>query len=328
MLSGRLDYTGERPSLLPTRWTKPMPERSPPGGARPDPGAHRARRRPGLPDPAARALPACACAGRGRPLPRDRGGRRARPSWPRRRSSPGRSTPCSALLGRQGPWSDLPLIVFTRGERQPSEDVLEALGPLGNITILERPVRIEHAGQRRQGGPARPAAAVRGARPAAAARPRPTAARTSSWPCSATSCATRWPPSATPSGCSTRSARRTSRAVRQREVIERQTRHLVRMVDDLLDVSRVTLRQDHPEAPAGRPRGRRRALPARARAAPPRREPRARRITVRDRAGLRRGRPGAARAGGLQPAPERHQVHAARRDDLGLGRAARGTARR
>src|SRR5689334_19981156 len=44
-------------------------------------------------------------------------------------------------LSRQGPWSDLPLIVFTRGQRS-SVSVLETLGPLGNATILERPVRV------------------------------------------------------------------------------------------------------------------------------------------------------------------------------------------
>src|SRR5262245_27427032 len=37
------------------------------------------------------------------------------------------------LLGRQEPWSDLPLIVFTRGG-EASEVVLAALGPLTNAT--------------------------------------------------------------------------------------------------------------------------------------------------------------------------------------------------
>ena len=63
-------------------------------------------------------------------------------------------------------------------------------------------------------------------------------------------------------------------AVRQREVIERQTRHLVRMVDDLLDVSRVTLGKiilKRQPVDLGRDR---RALPARPRARRARREPR------------------------------------------------------
>ena len=43
-------------------------------------------------------------------------------------------------VARQPPWSDLPLIVFTRGES--SEQILEVLVPLGNATLLERPVRL------------------------------------------------------------------------------------------------------------------------------------------------------------------------------------------
>ena len=152
-----------------------------------------------------------------------------------------RPRPARAALGRQGPWSDLPLIVFTRGRAAAERGRPRGSRPAGQRHPPRAAGALEHTGQRRQGGAARPAAPVRGARPAAAARPRPTAARTSSWPCSATSCATRWRRSATPSGCSTRSARRTSRAVRQREIIERQTHHLARLVDDLLDVSRVTL---------------------------------------------------------------------------------------
>lgn len=46
------------------------------------------------------------------------------------------------VLGRQEPWSDLPLIVFSRGGGTAAE-VLEALGPLSNATILERPVRFD-----------------------------------------------------------------------------------------------------------------------------------------------------------------------------------------
>ncbi len=147
-----------------------------------------------------------------------------------------------ALLGalsRQGPWSDLPLIVFTRGQHS-SESMLEALGPLGNATILERPVRVStlvsavNAGMRarrrqyevrdllrRQADADRrkdeflamlghelrnPLAAIRNAI---------------------------WILEEAGSG--------EYQDVRQREVIERQTHHLVRMVDDLLDVSRVTL---------------------------------------------------------------------------------------
>jgi len=143
------------------------------------------------------------------------------------------------LLDAQPPWSDLPLIVFTRGQES-SELVLERLVPLGNATILERPVRMSTLMSavkaalrarrrqyeirdllRRQGEADRrkdeflamlghelrnPMAAIRNAL---------------------------WVLDEVGS--------QEPQAVRQREVIMRQTRHLVRMVDDLLDVSRVTL---------------------------------------------------------------------------------------
>ena len=139
----------------------------------------------------------------------------------------------------QGPWSDLPLIVFTRGGGN-SEDVLESLGPLGNATLLERPVRVGTL-----------VSAVRAAlrarrrqyevrdlllRQAEADRRKdeflamlghelrnPLAAiRNALWVLE-------------------EQGSRNPQDVRQRQVIERQTHHLVRMVDDLLDVSRVTL---------------------------------------------------------------------------------------
>jgi signal transduction histidine kinase/CheY-like chemotaxis protein len=141
-------------------------------------------------------------------------------------------------LGRQGPWSDLPLIVFTRGERS-SESILEALGPLGNATILERPVRVStlvsavKAGMRAR----RRQYEVRDllVRQAEADRRKdeflamlghelrnPLAAIRNAL----------WLLDETGSGSEIET--------RQRNVIDRQTHHLVRMVDDLLDVSRVT----------------------------------------------------------------------------------------
>jgi signal transduction histidine kinase/CheY-like chemotaxis protein len=142
-------------------------------------------------------------------------------------------------LSRQGPWSDLPLIVFTRGQRS-SESVLETLGPLGNATILERPVRVStlvsavKAGMRAR----RRQYEVRDLlqRQADADRRKdeflamlghelrnPLAAiRNAIW-------------------ILEEAGSEDYQDVRQREVIERQTHHLVRMVDDLLDVSRVTL---------------------------------------------------------------------------------------
>ncbi len=157
-------------------------------------------------------------------------------------------------LGHQEAWSDLPLIVFTHGERS-SDFMLELLGPISNTTILERPVRVPslvsavRAGiraRRRQyqvrdllrrlaendrrkdeflamlGHELRnPLAAIRNAictldeldDPSEAHEPHETD--------------------------TTDSADRP--AARQRQIIDRQTHHLVRMIDDLLDVSRVTL---------------------------------------------------------------------------------------
>ena len=70
--------------------------------------------------------------------------------------------------------------------------------------------------------------------------PKPTAARTSSWRCWPTNCATPWPRSATPCkscGCAAATA---TRFRRQPEVLERQLGQMVRLVDDLLDMSRIT----------------------------------------------------------------------------------------
>ena len=68
----------------------------------------------------------------------------------------------------------------------------------------------------------------------------PTGARTSSWRSWPTNCAIRWPRSAT--RCT--SARAKGPAVPElqwaREVIDRQVRQMTRLVDDLLDVSRIT----------------------------------------------------------------------------------------
>jgi signal transduction histidine kinase/ActR/RegA family two-component response regulator len=142
-------------------------------------------------------------------------------------------------LGRQGPWSDLPLIVFTRGQSS-SESVLEALGPLGNATLLERPVRVStlvsavKAGMRARHRQYEVRDLLQ--RQAEADRRKdeflamlghelrnPLAAiRNALWILDEAGSAE-------------------YQDVRQRQVIERQTHHLVRMVDDLLDVSRVTL---------------------------------------------------------------------------------------
>ena len=49
----------------------------------------------------------------------------------------------SGVLQKQGPWSDLPLVVLTVGGEptQSSRERLERLEPLGDLTLLERPLR-------------------------------------------------------------------------------------------------------------------------------------------------------------------------------------------
>jgi signal transduction histidine kinase/FixJ family two-component response regulator len=143
------------------------------------------------------------------------------------------------LLSRQETWSDLPLIVFARSGGV-QENVVSTLSPLSNTTILERPVRVSTLLFAVQ-------AALRARhrqfevrdllhRQADADRRKdeflamlghelrnPLAAiRNALWILAETGSAE-------------------ERDVRQRDIIERQTHHLVRMVDDLLDVSRVTL---------------------------------------------------------------------------------------
>ena len=69
---------------------------------------------------------------------------------------------------------------------------------------------------------------------------RPTGARTSSWRCSRTSCAIRWRRSAPPSQLLRLKELTDAQRARARDVIERQVEHLVGLIDDLLDVSRIT----------------------------------------------------------------------------------------
>ena len=110
-------------------------------------------------------------------------------------------------------------------------------------------------------------------------------------------------------------------ARRAHAVIDRQVEHLTRLVDDLLDVTRITRgkirlqrarldlvdagaphRRGPPHPPRG-PRGRRRAA---------------------GRGGLGRRRPDAAGPGDRQPAQQRGQVHRRGREGLGVAHAGRG----
>ena len=69
---------------------------------------------------------------------------------------------------------------------------------------------------------------------------RPIGARTSSWPCSRTNCAIRWRRCATRSASCAQKPTADPDVVWCRDVIERQCDQLTRLVDDLLDVSRIT----------------------------------------------------------------------------------------
>ncbi|MFL6196941.1 MAG: ATP-binding protein [Thermoanaerobaculia bacterium] len=142
------------------------------------------------------------------------------------------------LLAGQPPWSDLPLIVFTRGS-EASEQMLEALVPLGNATLLERPVRLSTLVSAVK-------AALRARRRQYQVRDllrrQAEADRRKDEFLAMLGHELRNPMSAIRNALWVldQAGSKDETSVRQREVIMRQTRHLVRMVDDLLDVSRVT----------------------------------------------------------------------------------------
>jgi signal transduction histidine kinase/ActR/RegA family two-component response regulator len=141
-------------------------------------------------------------------------------------------------LARQAPWSDLPLIVFTRGGES-SERVIESLVPQGNATILERPVRLSTLVSAVK-------AALRARRRQYEVRDllqrQAEADRRKDEFLAMLGHELRNPLAAIRNALFVLEevGSPSEPAARQREVIMRQTRHLVRMVDDLLDVSRVT----------------------------------------------------------------------------------------
>jgi signal transduction histidine kinase/ActR/RegA family two-component response regulator len=142
------------------------------------------------------------------------------------------------VLGSQGPWSDLPLLVFTR--RDSTDDVLATLEPLGNSTLLERPVRVNTL-------VAACNAALRARRRQYEVRDllhsQAQADRRKDEFLAMLGHELRNPLAAIRNAHSVleRIGSSDEPAIRQRQVIDRQTRHLARMVDDLLDISRVTL---------------------------------------------------------------------------------------
>ncbi len=133
-------------------------------------------------------------------------------------------------LARQPPWSDLPLLVFssrtTRRRALP-----EANNPLGNVTYLERPVQIRTLLSSVR-------AALRGRRRQYAAR---TAIAQRDEFLAMLGHELRNPLAAIVLATDLLSAdEHDTHHTRERAIIGRQARHLSRLVDDLLDVSRVT----------------------------------------------------------------------------------------
>ncbi len=113
-------------------------------------------------------------------------------------------------------------------------------GPSPHLPAAARP-----AARRARGAGRRTHQRARGSQPPVARRARrccarPIGARTSSWPRSPTSCATRWRRSAPGSNSSRPTPSLAEAATYAHQVIGRQLRHLVRLIDDLLDVSRIT----------------------------------------------------------------------------------------
>jgi signal transduction histidine kinase/CheY-like chemotaxis protein len=142
------------------------------------------------------------------------------------------------LLQGQPPWSDLPLIVFTQRD-DGIELILKMLGTLGNVTVLERPVRITTLLSAVRSG-------LRGRRRQYQLRDLLSrledADRRKDEFLAMLGHELRNPLAAIQNALALLSHDPTTdeKSQRQHEVIDRQLRHLCRMVDDLLDVSRIT----------------------------------------------------------------------------------------
>ena len=154
----------------------------------------------------------------------------------------------AGALERQAPWSDLPLVVFAGAmDRQASSARLEWMSSrLGNVTLVERPVRV--------------ATLVAAVRAALRARHRQYAARATMKALEAREEELRLagerkdeflamlahelrnPMAALSMALELLelSAGDPARTARNRDIAHRQLGHLVRLVDDLLDVSRIT----------------------------------------------------------------------------------------
>jgi signal transduction histidine kinase/CheY-like chemotaxis protein len=146
-----------------------------------------------------------------------------------------------AVLGRQPPWSDFPFLIFTEraATTRENERTLETFAGLGNVTALERPLH--------------PLTMISAARAALRARARQYAARSAIEQrerevrqrdqfLAMLGHELRNPLGALQNAAqlAQRSARVLPRLEHPLAVIDRQLQHLTRLVDDLLDVARVT----------------------------------------------------------------------------------------
>jgi signal transduction histidine kinase/ActR/RegA family two-component response regulator len=136
-----------------------------------------------------------------------------------------------ALLSQQPPWSDFPILVFSTSEVPRARGAHDAVRALGNVTFLDRPVHVRSM-------LAAVHAAVRGRRRQYAAR-RAIESRDEFLAMLGHELRNPLGAIRLAGELLGRPASEEQRA-KQRTIIERQTRHLARLVDDLLDVARVT----------------------------------------------------------------------------------------
>ncbi|HET9931504.1 MAG TPA: hybrid sensor histidine kinase/response regulator [Polyangiaceae bacterium] len=135
----------------------------------------------------------------------------------------------SNILSHQPPWSDFPLLVFGASARSQSERS-EGLIGLGNVTFLDRPVRVRSM--------------IASVRAAVRARDRQYEARRAIESrdsfLAMLGHELRNPLGAIAFALSVLGKKGVVQGLKEHAVIERQSRHLSRLVDDLLDVARVT----------------------------------------------------------------------------------------
>jgi two-component system, sensor histidine kinase len=142
----------------------------------------------------------------------------------------------AALIARQPPWSDLPVLVLTRRGAD-SRAVAQAVGTLGNVTLLERPVRV-----------AALASAVRSAMRArerqyetrAHLMEREQADQRKDEFLATLAHELRNPLAPIRNAVSVLRLSGSQPAVQVWEMMDRQVNHMVRLVDDLMEVSRIT----------------------------------------------------------------------------------------